>query len=77
MHLFSDGHKAPDHDMMRSDLMTIKQAAGYLGLDERTLYRMKARDAGPKWIRLSPRRIAFRKGDLDEFIESRAQGRPR
>lgn len=70
---FPSGHDPSDHDRLASDLMTMDEAAKYLRISRRTLARMKAGGAGPVWIRVSMKRIGYRKGDLDSFIASQAQ----
>jgi excisionase family DNA binding protein len=70
---FPSGYDRAERASMCSDLMTMKQAAEYLMISERTLYRMKADKTGPVWVRMSRGRIGYRKSDLDGFIASHAQ----
>jgi excisionase family DNA binding protein len=58
--------------MPPSDYMSVKTAALYLGLNEKTLYQMLK--AGKiTHYRIGPGKgaIRFKPGDLDNFVESR------
>jgi predicted DNA-binding transcriptional regulator AlpA len=52
-------------------LLTLAEAAEFIGLSPRTLYRLG--DAGPRRIRISERRIAFRPEDIAAWIAARAE----
>lgn len=62
-----------EHTNIASDLMTIGEAAKYLRLGERTMYRMKGEGTGPQWVKLAGRAF-YRKSDLDAWIDSQIQG---
>lgn len=55
-------------------VLTFDEAAELAGLSTQTLRRACKRGAGPKLIRLSPRRIGIRVHDLDAWLSSRAVG---
>lgn len=62
-----------EHTNIASDFWTIGQAAQYLRLSERTMFRMKAEGSGPRWFKISGRAF-YRKADLDAWITSHVQG---
>jgi hypothetical protein len=51
-----------------SPIMTEREAADYLKVGHSSLMRWRREGIGPKFIRLSPRRIAYRLTDLHEFL---------
>lgn len=56
----------PSHRML-----TERQAADYCGFSFSTMRRLKATGEGPRCIRLSERRIAYRVTDLEAWLGSR------
>lgn len=53
-------------------LLTTAEAADYLRLKRRTLEDMRVRGNGPRYYKLGPgrmSRVAYRKGDLDAWVE--------
>lgn len=52
-------------------LISERGAAGYLGVDRRTLQRLRQHGGGPLYVRLSARCIRYRRCDLDAWVESR------
>ena len=52
-------------------LMTEDDAAKFLGLSTRTLQRLRANDAAPRFIRLGDKKIRYRKSDLRHWLASR------
>jgi len=54
-------------------VLTPEKAAEYLTLSLSSLARMRIAGNGPKFIRLSPQKIAYRQSDLDEFLASRVR----
>jgi hypothetical protein len=50
--------------------MTQKQAAHYLTISEKTLQRLRARNAGPAFVMIAGS-LRYRISDLDHFIDSR------
>lgn len=57
---------------MSEPLLNALSAARYLTLSIKTLEAMRLRGTGPTYIQISRRRIAYRRSDLDAFIEGRA-----
>jgi predicted DNA-binding transcriptional regulator AlpA len=53
------------------EIRNTDQAATYVGLGRSTLEKMRCTGDGPKFIRLGPRRVAYRQRDLDEWLDSR------
>ena len=47
------------------------RAAEYLGLHPRTLDNWRSQGRGPRYIRISGRRIVYRTRDLDEYLQMR------
>jgi predicted DNA-binding transcriptional regulator AlpA len=52
-------------------LLTQRQAAALLALSTRSMERMRSAGGGPKFVRLSRGRIAYREADLEEWIGKR------
>jgi predicted DNA-binding transcriptional regulator AlpA len=52
-------------------LLTQREAALALSLSTRSLERMRCAGGGPKFVRLSRGRIAYREADLEEWIAKR------
>lgn len=52
-------------------LLRPKEAAKYLGISERTLWRLIAADKALMITRLTANRIAFRRSDLEAWLASR------
>ncbi len=50
-------------------------AAGLIDLSGSSLRRLRRAGAGPRYVRLSPRRIGYRIGDLIAWLEARASPR--
>ena len=57
--------------MLDTDLLTEREAAELLRLSIRTLQRLHAENAGPAKLRLTERRIAYRRSDLLAWIAER------
>jgi predicted DNA-binding transcriptional regulator AlpA len=56
---------------MLRPLLTQREAALALSLSTRSLERMRCAGGGPKFVRLSRGRIAYRECDLEEWIAKR------
>ena len=52
-------------------LYSPEQAAGFLGLSPSTLAKMRLRGDGPAYIKLGPRRVAYKECDIHDWIEVR------
>jgi predicted DNA-binding transcriptional regulator AlpA len=55
-------------------LLRQREAANLLSLSERSLERLRCEGGGPKYVRLSRGRIAYREEDLREWIARRVVG---
>lgn len=58
--------------MTVQDLMTPLQAAGYLNLSVGTMANWRYGGRGPDYIRVSDRKIGYRKADIDTWLSKRA-----
>ncbi len=58
--------------MSDNEVLTEREAARLLRLSVRTLQRLAAAGTGPAKMRLTRRRIAYRRSDLLEWIAVRA-----
>lgn len=52
-------------------LLSAEDASKRLGLAKSTLAKMRLRGDGPTYIKLGPRRVAYRENDLAEWIDTR------
>ena len=59
-------------DQRPTDLLDTDEAAAYLHLSPRTLERYRVTGEGPRFLKLG-RRVLYRRGDLDTWIESRVR----
>lgn len=59
---------------IQDPLLNQSQVAEMLGVKPRTLedWRVRGGAAGPKFIRVSPRCVRYRQGDVMEWIEARS-----
>jgi predicted DNA-binding transcriptional regulator AlpA len=55
-------------------LLTQREAALALSLSTRSMERMRCTGGGPKFVRISRGRIAYRETDLEEWIARRVVG---
>jgi predicted DNA-binding transcriptional regulator AlpA len=55
-------------------LFTQREAASALSLSTRSMERMRCTGGGPKFVRISRGRIAYREEDLREWIARRVVG---
>ena len=61
---------------MTSDpLLTEKELSSWVGLSVPNLQRMRSNGTGPRYVQLSPRRIAYRKSDVEAWLTSRTTDR--
>jgi predicted DNA-binding transcriptional regulator AlpA len=60
--------------IVQSETMRPPQAANYVGLSASTLAKRRLTGDGPKFIRLSPRAIAYLRADLDEWLNAKRCG---
>lgn len=55
-------------EMTSDDLLNVRAAATRLGVHRSYLDRRRTAGGGPTFIRLSARKIAYRRGDLDAWL---------
>jgi predicted DNA-binding transcriptional regulator AlpA len=51
--------------------MRTPEAAHYLGISESTLNKTRLTGDGPPFVKVMPRAVAYRKPDLDAWLEAR------
>lgn len=51
--------------------LNVDEAARHTGLSASSLNKLRMTGAGPRFIRLSPRRVVYDTADLDEWLASR------
>jgi len=59
----------PQHE--RAEFLTDAQLCALLHVDERTTLRWRTDGGGPPFVRVGPRRILYRRVDIDGWISSR------
>jgi len=57
---------------LQSAVFTEEKAASYLGISKAHLMRLRKAGQGPRFVRLGERRLAYRRADLDAWLEQRA-----
>lgn len=62
----------PDVSDLR--VLTAAEASALLTVSLPVMERMRARGTGPRFIRLSARRVGYRVADLRTWIEAQAEG---
>lgn len=50
------------------ELLSERELSNWLGISEPTLFRHRRNGTGPKFIRLSARRIAYRRSAVEEWL---------
>ena len=58
-------------DKCNPEILSEREVADWLGLSGPTLFRHRRDGSGPKFIRLSARRIAYRRGAVEEWLKER------
>jgi predicted DNA-binding transcriptional regulator AlpA len=56
-------------------LLTERDLSVWLGISLPSLQRMRSNGTGPKFVQLSERRIAYRKGDIETWLTARTTDR--
>jgi predicted DNA-binding transcriptional regulator AlpA len=54
-----------------TEILLTREAAAHLRAAESTLEKWRIRGDGPPFIRIGPRKIAYRLSDLDAWLEAR------
>ena len=58
---------------MADACMRTPEAAHYLALAESTLTKMRLTGDGPPFVKVGPRAVAYRKADLDAWLQARVR----
>jgi predicted DNA-binding transcriptional regulator AlpA len=53
--------------------MRTPEAAHYIALAESTLSKMRLTGDGPPFVKVGPRAVAYRRADLDAWLEARVR----
>jgi predicted DNA-binding transcriptional regulator AlpA len=57
------------------DILTEREVSDWLGLSEPTLFRHRRDGTGPTFIRLSARRVAYRRSAVEAWLNEREHQR--
>jgi predicted DNA-binding transcriptional regulator AlpA len=55
----------------KDELFSERQVSDWLGLSEPTLFRHRRDGTGPAFIRLSTRRVAYRRSAVEAWLQAR------
>ena len=58
-------------DVNDQEILNERAVADWLGLSEPNLFRHRRDGTGPKFIQLSARRVAYRRGAIEEWLKER------
>ncbi|WP_420368593.1 helix-turn-helix transcriptional regulator [Curtobacterium sp. L1-20] len=59
---------------MDDEYMTTKRTAEYVpGMTEPLLAQLRFRGTGPRFLKPSPRKVLYKRSDVDAWLESTAQ----
>ena len=56
-------------------LLTEKELSAWLGVSIPNLQRMRSSGNGPRYVQLSPRRIGYRRSDVEGWLTARTTDR--
>ena len=56
-------------------LLTEKELSAWVGVSTPNLQRMRSSGTGPRFVQLSPRRIGYRKSEVEAWLISRTTDR--
>ena len=56
-------------------LLTEKELSAWVGVSIPNLQRMRSNGTGPRYVQLSPRRIGYRKSDVETWLTARTTDR--
>ena len=57
-------------------ILTEREVSNWLGVSEPTLFRHRRDGTGPKFIRLSARRVGYRHSAVEAWLSQREQNTP-
>jgi predicted DNA-binding transcriptional regulator AlpA len=56
-------------------LLTERELSAWVGVSVPNLQRMRSNGTGPRYVQLSPRRIGYRKSDVEAWLTARTTNR--
>jgi predicted DNA-binding transcriptional regulator AlpA len=56
-------------------LLTERELSAWVGVSIPNLQRMRSNGTGPRYVQLSPRRIAYRRSDVEAWLTARTTNR--
>jgi predicted DNA-binding transcriptional regulator AlpA len=59
--------------MTTKEILTEREVSSWLGISAPTLFRHRRDGTGPKFIRLSARRVAYRRSEIEDWLSHRQQ----
>ena len=62
----------PPHESESKKILSPKDAGDYIGVSPLTLANWRVQGKGPRFIRLSARKIAYRVSDLETWLTARS-----
>ncbi|KHO18653.1 helix-turn-helix transcriptional regulator [Mycolicibacterium setense] len=60
---------------MANDTATPKEVAAYLHTTEAGLAQLRYRGAGPKFIKIGPKKVIYRWSDVQEYLDANTMQR--
>ena len=73
----TDRHKGSAMISNSNDtILTEREVCNWLGVSEPTLFRHRRNGTGPKFIRLSARRVGYRHSAVEAWLSQREQPSP-
>jgi predicted DNA-binding transcriptional regulator AlpA len=61
--------------MVPQEILTERQVSDWIGLSEPTLFRHRRDGTGPTFIRLSARRLGYRRSAVEAWLQGRERDR--
>ena len=61
----------PEAKPSPSSRITVEDAATYTGLSASTLNKLRMTDSGPRFLKMTARRVAYDTNDLDAWLASK------
>jgi predicted DNA-binding transcriptional regulator AlpA len=65
--------RAPTEQRKTREVLTEAEVSEWLGLSQPTLSRLRRTGSGPAFVRLSARRIGYRRGAVQTWLDEREQ----
>jgi predicted DNA-binding transcriptional regulator AlpA len=58
-------------DKSTKEIVSEREVSSWLGISAPTLFRHRRAGTGPKFIQLSPRRVAYRRSSVENWLNER------